>query len=245
MSITEPSQPERPDREAGRSIPFSRLAGVLQRIGWFYVAALVASGLAIWAFAWLAEGVLGRSFAEFNRDILLEIHRYVDPDWTLLARSLSWLGSAFGVVLVAMIVGYRWLRARRFVDLWTFLAVLVGSLILTEVLKVAFGQVRPQVFTPLASETSFSFPSGHAMSSLCLWGYLGILALRRRPRDPLRWLLMGASLVLAMLIAASRLYLGVHWPTDVVAGELVAIAWLSVCFSGRRWLLTRASGMNG
>jgi len=225
-------------------LPLSRLERLLERIGLFYLIALVISGGAIWAFAWLAQEVLARAFADFNRDVLLAIHRYAAPGWTISAEALSWLGSAFGVILVGFIVGYRWVRARRFVDLWTLLAILVGSMILTQVLKGAFGQIRPQVFAPLTLETSFSFPSGHAMTSLCLWGYLGLLPLLNGAREPWRWASLLGCLSVAVLIALSRLYLGVHWPTDVAAGELVAIVWLSACLSGRRWLLERSS-ING
>ena len=107
---------------------------------------------------------------------------------------------------------------------------------------MAFALSRPEVFEPLYTVSSFSFPSGHSLISFCLWGFAGAWYLLNDPARPRRWIVMLLCLALAALIAVSRLYIGVHWPTDVVAGMLLATFWVTVCLAGREWFLKRLRG---
>ncbi len=223
----------------GRKGPLRVLHILLNAFGGYYLTAGAVAVASILLFAWLAEEVLENEYAGLNRGVLLWINGYEGDILTTLAHTLSWIGSTYGVALTALIIGVFWYREKRYIDMWTFAILLAGSAVLTQVLKASFQQIRPHVFAPLAVELSFSFPSGHSLTAFSLWGYLGLLPILVNPRRLASWVMLAAGVVVAGSIALSRLYLGVHWPTDVMAGMVSAAFWLSACLSVRRWATDR------
>ena len=95
--------------------------------------------------------------------------------------------------------------------------------------KHAFHLPRPTVFPWLMPASGYGFPSGHATMAFSLYGYLAVRLVMRKPGSVWRWLMTAAALAIAFAIAGSRLYLGVHWPTDVLGGTMVATFWVAVC----------------
>jgi undecaprenyl-diphosphatase len=99
-------------------------------------------------------------------------------------------------------------------------------------IKVRFARERPSLIEALATEGTFSFPSGHAFISLCFYGMLTVWCLRARPGFLYRSVVLFSSSLAITLIGASRVYLGVHYPSDVLAGYAAAVPWLTACLAG-------------
>jgi undecaprenyl-diphosphatase len=220
-------------------LPKWRGRRLVEIVGSFYTLALLVAAGALWLFGELADEVMAEEFAELNRSILLWIHSFANPTFESMAHTLSWIGSVYGVVIIVGFTLAQWLKRKRFIDAGALLMTVIGSVSLTIVLKQVFRQIRPQVFPPLAIERSFSFPSGHTLTSFCLWGFLACWIVIQNPKEPWRWFVAILCLGFAAMVAASRMYLGVHWPTDVTAGILIATFWVAVCVTGQRWLLDR------
>ncbi len=141
---------------------------------------------------------------------------------------VSRLGGAVLIALLAVIIIWRlWKR-----DWFRAAAIAItasGSALLDEGLKVAFRRVRPESAAEFIHSGSFSFPSGHAMSSLVGYGFLLFLALRHIQSRSRRRALIAAAALLIGAVGFSRMYLGVHFLTDVIAGYLAGIVWLLAC----------------
>ena len=200
------------------------------------LAVAVVAGIGFLA---LAHGVLEDQFGSINKQVLLSIHAYQSPFLTAIARALSFIGSGVGVTVIGASVCAHWIRKRRGLDAWMLGALLVGCALITEALKQVYQQARPRVFPPLEAIFNFSFPSGHTLTSFAFALFVGVLMLRRGKPTAKRWWSAAGLLALAALIASSRMYLGVHWPTDVAAGMLVAVIWSATCLLTRRWVLAR------
>jgi len=155
---------------------------------------------------------------EWDMAVRNAIHVHASGALTSVMLAITQLGSGWvlwplGFVIVAWLEG----KGRRRDAVWLAIT-LVGAFILNEVAKVIFQRPRPQPFFGLTAPFTFSFPSGHALVSCCF--YLAIAELL--PRKPVNRVI---ALILVTLIGLSRVYLGVHYPTDVVGGYLGAIAW--------------------
>ena len=206
---------------------------------YYAIALAIAIGCA-WGFGWLATEVLEHEFTDANTAILLAIHAQSTPALDRLALLITWFGSSLGVTVIGSVLVIVLLLMKRYVDLGTLAAVLIGATVLVLTFKLLFQEVRPHVFQPLVPLTDFSFPSGHSLTSFSLWGFFAWWIVSFDPRQIWRWFLGALGLVIAVLVALSRLYLGVHWPTDVLAGMLLGFSWVSVCMTGQRWLTRHA-----
>jgi undecaprenyl-diphosphatase len=110
----------------------------------------------------------------------------------------------------------------------------VGAIVLNNLLKIAFGRARPMLWERVVNVGQYSFPSGHAMISLVIFGISGYLLSSKFPQW--RGWIISLTLVLVIGIGLSRLYLGVHWPTDIIAGYAAGVVWLVTCiFSLQVW----------
>jgi undecaprenyl-diphosphatase len=167
---------------------------------------------------------------------IIAIVQFYHPAWlTLFMQAMSSMGSLTAyLVLVPLVAGILALRGKRRLALAT-LTVMTGN-ILTPFLKDIIHRSRPDVSVAAISTLAegFSFPSGHAFAATIFYGFLAYLAFRFRKRWP------GILCVaLVFLIGVSRIYLGVHWPSDVLAGWLLGLAWLAAFIwitRGRRLL---------
>ncbi|MBO9539021.1 phosphatase PAP2 family protein [bacterium] len=215
------------------------LEEIIRRLGWFYTLAFGAAVLALLAFAKLADEVLETDTARFDRAVLAWVQTHVDPEWTPLVVATTLVGSVGAIVLFGVVFGLFLFARKRHADALTLAAVLAGGGGLTYVLKQAFRQTRPDLYASPVHKASYSFPSGHALMSVCFFGFLAYWTVAQGPREPWRWLVALCCLLLAGLISLSRLYLAVHWPSDIVAGALVGFFWLACCLTARRWILTR------
>ena len=186
--------------------------------------------VAIVLFAALADELAEwQPFVSLDRHVDEELHERATPWVTTFMDLVSWFGGTLGLLLVtvtacgALVVARRW----RFAVL-VALAV-VGAELLDSVLKVEFARPRPSFPDPVVAQASgYSFPSGHATASMAVYGALAYLALVTARRHAVGAAWAAAALVLIVAIGFSRLYLGKHFPSDVIGGWCVALAWLGV-----------------
>ncbi|HEY2913549.1 MAG TPA: phosphatase PAP2 family protein [Candidatus Angelobacter sp.] len=193
----------------------------------FEVAILFSLGaamLALFLFAWLGNEMLQGDTQHFDQAVREWVHSYASPAMTRVMNAISLLG--YNILIVELLVALavfaklRWRRAA----VWLTVA-MAGSLVLDLTLKYIYHRTRPTAYFGMAPH-SYSFPSGHAMCSFCFYGVLaGLLSARTKP---LGWRLLIWSTAAALIIAIglSRIYLGVHYPSDVVAGYLAATVWV-------------------
>jgi undecaprenyl-diphosphatase len=151
--------------------------------------------------------------------------------WTEVMVSASRFGSTPSLIVIVLATG-AWLvwKGRR-ADALLVVAGSAGALALGPVLKALVERPRPALSDHVVFVNSWSYPSGHSLNSMAVLGLLTVLAVRARPGAPRRtlWAVLGAFLV--AVVGFSRVYLGVHWPSDVLAGWLIGVLWLTVCFT--------------
>jgi undecaprenyl-diphosphatase len=189
------------------------------------------AALALILFAWLAREVTRGDALRLDTPIRNAVHARSSPPLTAMMRGVSLLGSEvilvpLGVILVWWLVAVKRRRAAV-----VFAVAALGAEALDQIMKLLFHRPRPEPFFGLASPVTHSFPSGHAMVSCCYFGVLAvILAARGAPWAPSRArrisIFAGAALLVA-LMGFSRVYLGFHYPTDVLAGYAAAVVWLA------------------
>jgi len=214
---------------------FRKARARLPSESWILFAGL-AVVLVAWGFAYLAGHVMAGRTQAFDDQVLLSLRRADDlalpigPAW-LLAFALEFTALGSGIVLITVILlvcGYLALE-RRYSMMWLTLGASVGGMVLSAVLKGLFGRDRPGIVPHLAVVQSTSFPSGHSMISAVVYLTLGAL-LARTTRDwRLRSYYLGVALALTFLVGLSRIYLGVHYPTDVMAGWTAGAIWALGC----------------
>ena len=188
-------------------------------------AALAVSVFVVWAFAELADGVVEGESRRFDRAVLLWIdaHSPGGLDGPMrLVTALGYYWVVFPLLAVAVLAFY--LKGWR-LSATLLLVSTLGSSLLTTVLKAVFGRARPEVFDSGYVASFYSFPSGHATVAVGFYGALTLI-LAYRLRGFARWAAVVGGVSLVLLIGFSRLYLGVHYPTDVLAGYLAAPLWL-------------------
>lgn len=189
--------------------------------GWRMLLLFVCLLLPLWGFASLVGELHRKEMFPFDAPILDFLHALSTPPRNRFFILMTRLGYLWGVVpLDALIVVFLVLR-RRFRDGLFFGIAVIGSAILNIVAKNHYARLRPDLWISLTPETTFSFPSGHAMGSATLALSLVLLCWPTRGR----WLVMIASLSFVFLVGTSRVYLGVHYPSDILAGWSAAIAW--------------------
>jgi undecaprenyl-diphosphatase len=201
---------------------------VLAAVG--LAAGLAFSAFVVWAFLELTEEVLEGDSRAFDRTVLLWIHSHFPGWFDEPMRLITALGYYYVVVPLLAVAVFSFYRRG-----WRLSAVLLvvstgGSIVLTTVLKGVFRRTRPELFDSGYQASFYSFPSGHATVAVGFYGMLTVI-LAYRLRGMARWAVVVSGTLVVLLIGFSRLYLGVHFPTDVIAGYLSALLWL-VCVGG-------------
>ena len=181
-----------------------------------------------WLFGWTAEELL-EGDTHLDTRVANWLHDRATPAWTDFFEVVTTLGNVPVLVNVTIVAALVLAWRRELDELRLLLLVVIGAELLTLGLKLGFQRERPFFADPLATESSYSFPSGHASVSLALYGTLALILARHVRSLGGRVAILAAAAVLAGLIGFSRLYLGVHFLSDVIAGFSLAIAWVTVC----------------
>ena len=215
---------------------------------------VLASVLGLWIFAVIAGLTMAGRTQAFDEHVLLAVRRSespgvpIGPRWLELAAiEFTSLGSgAVLLTIIAVVAGYLALE-RRFGMMGLTLAASLGGMVLSSGLKGAFGRGRPTVVPRLAEVHSPSFPSGHSMISAVVFLTLGALLARNASRRRLRVYFLGVAVLITVLVGVSRVYLGVHYPSDVMAGWTAGALWALLCTAvahvlQRRGVVQRSGG---
>ncbi len=204
-------------------------------VGLLLSLALVLALGGAWAFAAIAEAVAKGETQRFDDAILLWLNRHASPTLDMLALQITAVGNGLTVAVIGLVAcAFLWAMRERVGVLLLAIAVLGGDLF-NRALKGAFARPRPELFmleTPFARPLSASFPSGHATASMVLYLVLAYLLARLGGRGPFRWIVIAVAGILILLIGLSRMYLGVHYPSDVLAGYLFGFVWAAFCAFG-------------
>ncbi|MCD9024125.1 phosphatase PAP2 family protein [Cohnella silvisoli] len=173
--------------------------------------------------------LIGRNkISVFDLSIISTVQGWENPALTTVMERFSWLGTtpvvvflSIGILIfLAAILGHR-------KELLLFIAIIGGAPLLNSVLKSVFRRERPDIHR-LAEEASYSFPSGHSMAAFALYGGLIYLLWRHVTSKAGRVLLVALGSIIVLCIGISRIYLGVHYPSDVIGGYLASGVWLSL-----------------
>lgn len=216
----------------------------LQELVPFAILALAAAMLAI--FGRLAGAVLDGDTHVLDEALLRALRNPADPADPIgpawlehMMRDVTSLGSFTVVALVSLgAIGYLLIDGKKAAALFVLVAV-AGGTVLSELLKHVFARPRPELVAHLVDVQTMSFPSGHAMLSAVTFLTLGALLTRVQGRRRLKAYILSIAILLTLLIGASRVYLGVHWPTDVLAGWCAGAAWAMACWVLATWLQGR------
>lgn len=208
----------------------------------FILVGMLALIGAVWMITSLAGEVLEGDTLEFDKKLLSALRKADDPSqpigpaWLELAAfDLTALGGPTVLGLtVAAVIGYLLLHGLYRHSAFVLLAS-AGGWLLNGVLKEWFARPRPDVVPHLRDVMSLSFPSGHALTSAAIFLTLGALLMRVAERRLVKFYCMFVAVMATLLVGVTRVYLGVHYPTDVLAGWLIGVSWALFC-----WLLERS-----
>lgn len=207
------------------------------------MVSLACSVIFLLLFTWISSAVFADKLERFDIGVRMRVHDFFSPDVTKFMLLTTSLGSiSFLTVLFIIIVGIWLALGMKRPAVWLMIAV-GGSIILDTSLKLAFHRPRPAAFVG-ADPRTYSFPSGHALSSFCFYGVLAGLICSRIESRGIRIAVWTAAAALIFAIGLSRVYLGVHYPTDVIAGYIAAAAWVStllVAVHSHRHIKARAA----
>jgi undecaprenyl-diphosphatase len=210
--------------------------------------AVLAVVLGVWGFIEVAEEVVEGEARKVDERVLRFLRRADDPAlpigprWLIeAARDLTALGGATVLLVVLLaVLGYlAFERKRR--EIWLVTLAAGGGVLVSTVLKQLFARERPDIVTHLAPAGTPSFPSGHSMLSAVVYLTLGALLARIVARRRVKAYVLALAMLLAFLVGLSRVYLGVHYPTDVLAGWSAGLAWALLCWLIARFLQRRGA----
>jgi undecaprenyl-diphosphatase len=213
------------------------------------IAILLGIALPVLAFIEIADEVGEGEARWFDESILLALRTAdpadpIGPRWVEASvMDITALGGFAVLALVTLMAAGYLLVRRRWVDALMLLVATIGGTLISEGLKVGFNRPRPDLVAHIVETTSMSFPSGHAMLSAVTYLTLGALIARTQDKRQLRGYVIGAAILVTVLIGLTRIYLGVHWPTDVLGGWCLGAAWALLCWVAATWLGNRVSEM--
>ncbi|NOV03903.1 phosphatase PAP2 family protein [Paenibacillus planticolens] len=190
--------------------------------------ALLISLLSAICFGAIALLVSDEKLVQFDRSIISYVQGLEHPLLTSIMKFFTFIGGGYPVVVITLIIIfflYKVLHHRR--ELILFVWVVIGSALLNETLKLIFHRARPMIHR-IVDANGFSFPSGHSMAAFSLYGVVAFLLWRHIATPLGRGILILVSIAMILTIGISRIYLGVHYPSDVIGGFLASGSWLAI-----------------
>lgn len=226
-----------------------RQSAWLRALGWIgsrelsVLVVLFALMGTLWGFVQLSDEVVEGGTKAFDRALLLDMRNPADlsdpigPGWVEeMGRDFTALGGIAVLTMVTLaVIGYLLLDGKRRVALVVLVATL-GALGVSTVLKHAFDRPRPDLVPHGSIVYTASFPSGHSMLAASTYLTLGALLARVQRRRRMKAYILLIAILTTLLVGVSRVYLGVHWPTDVLGGWTAGAGWALLCWLLARWL---------
>ena len=210
------------------------LKTVRDRLGPRLGLGLLAALIVLILFGLLAEEVREGGVQPVDDAIRMAVHGVSSPNATAVLHAVTQLGSPFFLIPMTMVASLIFLHLRRIRGAILLTATMVGVSILNWVLKIFFQRARPEPFFGLSVPSSYSFPSGHSLASFCFYGALAALVAARLRSPVLRALVWAAAATIVIAVGFSRVYLGVHYPSDVIAGYATGFVWVLTVASADR-----------
>lgn len=209
-----------------------RAHGFYTALGIYLLAGAVVTVAGVAAFAALARVVRAGVTQPFDDAVMqwMGSHRIAWIEQSLL--EITTLGTGLVIMMIVLIAALFLTITRHRYSALLLLVASAGGLLLNNLLKSFFDRPRPQFFDWVDTPYSTSFPSGHAMSAAIVYSTVAYLAARLEKRRWMRWITMMGAFLVILLICVSRLYLGVHFPSDVLGGVVVGLAWAAFCMAG-------------
>jgi membrane-associated phospholipid phosphatase len=209
-----------------------------------YLALHLALGLvmavALAVFATLAEEALaGGEMGAFDVAFARALHNARSPAWHRAFTVVSWFGTRDALAIATVAATAALLLRQQMLLALGFVTAQAGGGLLNRVLKETFERTRPEFADPMLAASSWSFPSGHAMGTFILCGMVCYLLVRENRSRTTAAVILTGSALWCVVMAFSRLYLGVHYASDVLAGLLCGVAWVAVCVSALEVLRRR------
>jgi len=200
-------------------------------LGVFLVAGALIAIAGTYAFAKIAQLVRGGYTQRFDETVLRWMQAHQTPWLEALMIEVTMLGTWIVVLSIVSIAGlFLWLTRHRYSAVLLLVAT-AGGIGLNNILKVGFSRPRPHIFEWGTTASSWSFPSGHAMSATVVYVTVAYLAARLQKKYVARLATLVIAAVIVATICFSRLYLGVHYPSDVIAGVIIGLSWAAFCMA--------------
>lgn len=198
---------------------------------------------ALFFFGWLAGEMLEGDTRRFDESARNFVHESANPALTVVMQTASFLGSTLFLTVfgVAVVIALYLRNHRRGAILLTITT--IGAGVLLVLLKLAFRRARPEPFFDTVLPASYSFPSGHSLAAFCFYGALAEILSERTSKLWQQILIWISAAVMILLIGISRIYLGVHHPSDVVAGYAVGLIWVMTIAIGDKLIHARDKGV--
>jgi len=229
-SKTELRLPSHPVDQAFEAL-VDRVGSLLGALGVFLVAGVIVAGFGAWVFSELAELVMSGGTQKFDEAVLRWTGSLHTPTLDSVMLEITTLGTGTVVLMIVAVAALFLTLTKHKYSALLLIVATSGGLLLDMWLKHWFGRPRPHVFAWTTHAFGSSFPSGHAMGSTIAYSTVAYLAARLHKRLWARFVTMFLALLLIFLICFSRLYLGVHYPSDVLAGVIVGLAWAAFCMA--------------
>jgi undecaprenyl-diphosphatase len=215
------------------------LTHVFPSLGLLLSLGLVAAACTLYLFAGLAEEVYEGDTRRFDESALALVNGFASPGLTSFMRAVTYLGSNEFLAGAGACVILVFVLTRRRRAAVTLLVTMAGAALLNFTLKLLSGRERPEPFFGTPLPESYSFPSGHALLSLCFYGMMAAVISAHIEGTWRRASVWAVAILLVALIGFSRVYLGVHYPSDVAAGYAAAFVWMVVVASADRMMEAR------
>jgi undecaprenyl-diphosphatase len=209
----------------------AHVRNVYATFGIFLSAGAIIAVAFTWGFAQIAGHVRAGGTQAFDDAVMRFVGDHQNAVMRNIMIEVTTLGTGSVVAMLVLISGlFLWLNNHRHSAALLAIATL-GGIVLNNLLKMGFDRPRPQIFEWGTHAMSSSFPSGHAMSAAIVYSTVAYLAARLQRNHASRILTMTFAALMIVSIAASRIYLGVHYPSDVLAGAIIGLAWAAFCMA--------------
>ncbi|MBP3953523.1 phosphatase PAP2 family protein [Bacillus suaedae] len=200
------------------------------------IIGLGIASLFVWFFAEIAEDLLENELVRFDDAIISMFEAVETSTLDSIYIIITELGSVwFLMTLSVLVILLLWFKAKDKWGILFFITAVGGSGLLTWILKHTYERGRPSINEEIDA-IGFSFPSGHSMGSLIFYGFIAYFILRSSQKKIIKYISMVVLSILIILIGTSRIYLGAHYPSDVIAGYVAGTIWLILCLLALEWV---------